>query len=98
MLKNSLSEHKKKEYNELISKNTRLLLNMIEDLIDTSKVESGTLQIMSKKVNVNDIINQLEVPLSELIVNKNRQNLKVVKENLRLNNHSIVTDPSEFSR
>lgn len=93
MLKDSLSELKKKEYNELISKNTRLLLNMIEDLIDTSKVESGTLQIMSKKVNVNDIISQLEVPLSELIVNKNRQNLKVIKENLSLKNHSVVTDP-----
>lgn len=93
MLKDDLSEQKKKEYNELISKNTKLLLNIIEDLIDTSKVESGTLQIAQKKVNVEDIIDQLEIPLSEIIVNKGRQNLKIIRDQLSLKNTSLYTDP-----
>jgi len=92
LIKDDLKTEKKREYHDLISKNSRLLLNIIEDLIDTSKVESGSLQLFFKKVDIANLIAQIEIPLSENIINKNRQNLEILRDKLDLKNNFIVTD------
>ena len=47
---------KKIEYNDQIIKNNRILVNMIEDLIDTSKIESGSLQLHPSPVKPEHIL------------------------------------------
>ena len=93
LLKEDLSKIKRKEYNDLIIKNNRLLLSMIEDLIDTSKIESGSLQLFIHEVSVANILDQLEIPLSENLIDHNKLNLKIEKMGPEIHTETIFTDP-----
>ena len=46
----------RKEYAELISKNNDLLLNLINDLLDLSKIESNTLDIKKSPTDLNKLM------------------------------------------
>ncbi len=93
LLKPDLSLDKRKEYNDLITKNYRLLLNMFEDLIDTSKIESGTIQLIPKKFNIVSLIEQLDEPLQENLISKNKPNLEVIREKVNIRSRMVTTDP-----
>lgn len=93
LLKDGLAKEKRKQYNDLIVKNNRLLLNIVEDMIDTSKLESGTLQLFPKKVNIGNMIEQLDTPLSESLIDRNKPNLEIVKEKVHIRTRTVTTDP-----
>jgi PAS domain S-box-containing protein len=48
------------EYANIITSNTHLLLRLINDILDVSKIESGVLKIIHKQVNINHIISNLQ--------------------------------------
>jgi PAS domain S-box-containing protein len=51
-----LEDSEKKEYAGLISQNSKMLVTLINDIIDVSKIESGQLQIVKKDTNLNDLM------------------------------------------
>lgn len=54
--KPKLSDDKKQQYIEIINDMGRQLLNVINDIIDISMIETGQVKIRSTEVNVNDIL------------------------------------------
>jgi PAS domain S-box-containing protein len=52
-----LSGAEKEQYVEIIQKSGKRMLDTINDLIDISKIESGTLEVNYSKVNVNEQLN-----------------------------------------
>lgn len=50
---------KRKEYAELISENNDLLLNLINDLLDLSKIESNTLDIKKSPTDLNKLMHNV---------------------------------------
>jgi signal transduction histidine kinase len=49
-----LSGEKQQKYLEIIEKSGNRMLNIINDIIDISKIESGLMQVSIKKVNINE--------------------------------------------
>lgn len=47
------------EYNEIVQENNKLLLQLIGDILDLSKIESGTLDFETSKINVNDLCSNI---------------------------------------
>lgn len=54
-----LSPERKQKYINLIEKNTVRLLNLINNILDISKIEAGQLRIVNRLVNINDQIEQV---------------------------------------
>ena len=48
----------KELYNSLISHNNKLLLNLINDVIDLSKIESGYLELHPDWVNLTELLDE----------------------------------------
>ena len=60
LLKNKeITSEQTKKYISIIEKSGERMLNIINDLIDISKIESGHMDINFKNININDQINEL---------------------------------------
>jgi PAS domain S-box-containing protein len=54
-----LTDVKQQEFIQLIEQSGQRMLNIINDIIDLSKIETGQIDISSKEINVNHLLKQL---------------------------------------
>jgi signal transduction histidine kinase len=54
-----LSEEEREEYSSLIEKNNDLLLQLINDILDLSKIEAGTLEFIYSNVDINRMLTEI---------------------------------------
>lgn len=60
ILASAEEEQEKQEYINIIESNNTLLLQLISDILDLSKIEAGTLEFSYSNVELNDIISEIE--------------------------------------
>jgi PAS domain S-box-containing protein len=56
-----LLDEKQKQYIEVIEKSGKRMLNLINDIIDISKIEAGIIKMNSGKLNINEIFQYLHI-------------------------------------
>ncbi len=93
MLREDISHQKKQEYNDQIIKNNRILVNMIEDLIDTSRIESGSLQLHPSSVNPEQILSQMNEPIFDNMAKKNKPFIEIIQDKANIKTPTIYADP-----
>ncbi len=93
LLRDDITPEKRKEYNEHVIRNNRILINMIENLIDTSKIESGTLVLHPSRVNIWHFLNQLNEPIIENMARKNKPFINVVIDHPEIVQETVTADP-----
>lgn len=84
MLKNTSDNPKLHKYSNIIYQRSEDLLNIINDVLELSKIESGKLPVYPEKVNVSSLFEELKQFYAEL-------NLKLKKENITF----VIKDPSD---
>jgi PAS domain S-box-containing protein len=91
-----ITPEQRKEYVELVNKNSETLLNLVDDIIDVSKIEAGQMKIIRKSFRLNSLLDQVYALFKSSPVYKNKSGLDlVVKKNLP-DNLSIYTDPDRL--
>jgi signal transduction histidine kinase len=93
LLREDITPEKRKEYNDHVIRNNKILVNMIEDLIDTSKIESGNLQLHPSLVNIRQFLYRLNEPVIENMARKNKPFIDVVMDSVELKIDAIIADP-----
>lgn len=54
------TEEEKKQYQDIIKMNADLLTQLVNDILDMSKIEAGTLEFVYSKVNINLLLSELQ--------------------------------------
>ena len=98
LLRNDIPPEKKVEYNDQIIRNNRILVNMIEDLIDASKIESGSLQLHPSPVNPEHVLSQLKEPIYENMAKKNKPFIEVIQEKANVKTPTFYADPTRLQQ
>lgn len=79
VLANANTEEEKAQYQEIIKMNADLLLQLVNDILDMSKIEAGTLEFVYTTVDVNLLISDLR-QLFQMRVNDAGGKIEIVAE------------------
>ncbi|NJO69018.1 MAG: hypothetical protein HC830_06775, partial [Bacteroidetes bacterium] len=91
-----IQPEQRKEYVELINKNSDTLLNLIDDIIDVSKIEAGQMKIIKKGFRLNALFDQIDALFKSSMVFKNKEGLKLIPLTTLPDNLNIVSDPDRL--
>lgn len=92
---NSLSETKKAEYLKIINTSSNQLLNIVNEILDISMLESGNLAVNEKKVNLNQLIDDVYSFFNPLMKNEIEF---ITSKNLEDRNSDIITDEEKLKK
>lgn len=71
ILAGDVSEEERVEYLSIIEQNNDILLQLINDILDLSKIEAGTLEYVYSNVDINKMISEIEQAAKVRQTNKN---------------------------
>jgi PAS domain S-box-containing protein len=91
-----LSKEERVEYSNIINSKSKQLINLINDIIDISKIETGAIDIQNKKFNINDLLREIKTDFSEF-VNEKHISLELFT-GLRDSNAVINCDPTRIKQ
>ncbi|MCD4789141.1 MAG: response regulator [Bacteroidales bacterium] len=92
-----LTIENRKEFISLINENSKILLNLIEDIIDVAKIEAEQIKIIQSTCQVNQILDDFKNFYTDVLEsNKQKEiEIRVKKENMD-ERFAIITDPLRF--
>ena len=96
ILASANTEEEKAQYQEIIKMNADLLLQLVNDILDMSKIEAGTLEFVYTKVDINLLLSDLR-QLFQMKVNDAGGNIQIIAEP-SLPSCSIETDRNRFAQ
>ncbi len=79
ILASANTEEEKAQYQEIIKMNADLLLQLVNDILDMSKIEAGTLEFVYTKVDINLLLSDLQ-QLFQMRVNEAGGNIQIIAE------------------
>lgn len=96
ILASANTEEEKAQYQEIIKMNADLLLQLVNDILDMSKIEAGTLEFLYTKVDINLLLSDLR-QLFQMKVNDAGGNIQIIAEP-SLPSCSIETDRNRVAQ
>ncbi|MEM6514961.1 MAG: chemotaxis protein CheB [Bacteroidota bacterium] len=76
LLKNDdLPREERLKYLEIIDGNSKQLLNLIDDIIDVSKIEANEIKISKTQCNITSLMRNLEISYNQLKIAKNKEHI-----------------------
>ncbi len=92
--KPKITERQREKYNDLIYSSSKQLLNIINDILDISKIETNQITIHKEKVNVSEVLLEV-VKLHQN--NASKKNIQLTGDlPPELNDMVLVTDKTKF--
>lgn len=73
------TEEEKAQYQEIIKMNADLLMQLVNDILDMSKIEAGTLEFVQTTVDVNLLLSDLQ-QLFQMRVNEAGEKIQIIAE------------------
>jgi PAS domain S-box-containing protein len=90
----SLSRANRKKYLNIINSNGKVLINLIDDIIDFAKIESGQVNMLQDEFSLNSLLDQVESTFLTRSLRKDKSKVKIISKKPFPDEKSFVrTDP-----
>jgi PAS domain S-box-containing protein len=96
LLENETNAKKIKNYIEIISNSGNLLVTLIDDIMDLSKMETGSIKIKKEKFNLNKLLKDIKSQFNLELEKRDKKNISIIIENEE--NYDIYTDNKRLSQ
>ena len=91
-----LGKEEQKEYIHIINDNTNVLLRLIDDIIDISKIDSGQLDVFKEEVNINHVLEDMYNRYKRELENKNKSHVELYLDIVSDEEIVLNTDRTRF--
>lgn len=89
-----ISSDQKLEYKKYIQNSSEYLLNLINDIIDHSRIEAGQLEIVPTEFNLYELMKELYLNFQSQQKNRHKEHVQLVYENLESTEQIVIyADP-----
>jgi signal transduction histidine kinase len=88
----NMTDKTRRQFLGIIDEESNRLAELIEDLLEMSRIESGSLQVSMELVDISDVFNQTAISLEALAAKENIKLVKNIPENLPL----LAADPGKL--
>ena len=85
-----MSENEVKMYSDIIFKNSMHLLNLINDIVDYSKIEAEQVHIYNEAININELISELSINMISMLHNASKNHIDVLTHTPLNNSASVI--------
>lgn len=85
-----MNETETKMYADIIFKNSMHLLNLINDIVDYSKIEAEQVRIYNDPININELISELSINMISMLHNATKNHIDVLTHTPLNNLQSVV--------
>jgi len=72
-----LSEGNRKKYVEIINNNGKMLMSLIDDIIDFAKIEAGQIKILNQEFSLNSLLTQIHASFLSESLKKDKTSVKL---------------------
>jgi PAS domain S-box-containing protein len=91
---NTLSYTNRKKYLNIINSNGKMLINLIDDIIDFAKIESGQANIVQDEFSLNNLLNQVQSTFLTRSLRRDKSKVRIVTKKPFPDEKSYIrTDP-----
>ncbi|MDD3859219.1 MAG: PAS domain S-box protein [Bacteroidales bacterium] len=97
LLKENETEKEKKEYLGIIENSCNLLMEIINDVFEISKIEAGVIKISKDQININYLINNILNEISSIIPKEKKIKIKL-SDNNTTDEIIILSDPIKLKQ
>jgi signal transduction histidine kinase/CheY-like chemotaxis protein/Tfp pilus assembly protein PilF len=95
----NISENDRKMFVDIVQSNSKTLMQLIDDIIDFSRIEAGQLTITSREVDVDQVLEEIYLQFYNRMSDKNEKDLVLsFTKPSNLKNCRILADPSRISQ
>lgn len=91
----SISESERSNYSDIIAESSNLLMSIISDVIDISKINSGIYRIYPVRFDLNDLMFQI---YQKFKPEAEKKNLQLFLENVISSTKTISSDPAVIEK
>ncbi len=99
LVENHMDKAKLEKYSKIIDQRSNDLLEIINDLLDIAKIESGQLPIYMGNCNIDELFKELSSQFIEYKKNNSKQHIQFrLKVNCNLENLNIITDKGKLKQ
>jgi PAS domain S-box-containing protein len=91
---NTLNSANRRKYLEIINSNGKMLINLIDDIIDFAKIESGQVNIVQDDFSLNNLLNEVESTFLANRLKRDKSRMRIIiKKSFPDEKSFIRTDP-----
>lgn len=91
---NTLSNASRKKYLNIINSNGKMLINLIDDIIDFAKIESGQANMVQDEFSLNDLLSQVQSTFLTRSLKRDKSRVRIlIKKSFPDEKSYIRTDP-----
>ncbi|MCX6271796.1 MAG: HAMP domain-containing sensor histidine kinase [Bacteroidetes bacterium] len=80
LLRETVNEEQRKRYSTIIYNSSQHLLQLIDDIIDISKIEANQIKILSEDFSVNHLLDELYEVITEYLKKLGKHDLQLIME------------------
>ncbi len=93
----SLNAANRRKYLEIINSNGKMLINLIDDIIDFAKIEAGQVNIVYDDFSLNNLLDQVRSSFMTERLRKNKSHVKIrTQKSFSKDNCYIHSDPNRL--